>query len=201
LSLAASVFSQSREGIIITNTQGTIIEVNNAFTYITGYSHEEALGQNPRFLKSDRHEPEVYVEMWQALTSKGHWYGELWNRRKNGEEYAELINISAVKDSQSQAQNYIALFSDITSAKEHQQQMEHAAHFDALTGLPNRLLLSDRLEQAVAQTQRRNCTLAVVYLDLDGFKEVNDQWGHQVGDCLLQDVAQRMVRALRKTDT
>lgn len=201
LSLAASVFSQSREGIIITNTRGTIIEVNDAFTYITGYSHEEALGQNPRFLKSDRHEPEVYVEMWQALTSKGHWYGELWNRRKNGEEYAELINISAVKDSQSQAQNYIALFSDITSAKEHQQQMEHAAHFDALTGLPNRLLLSDRLEQAVAQTQRRNCTLAVVYLDLDGFKEVNDQWGHQVGDCLLQDVAQRMVRALRKTDT
>jgi diguanylate cyclase (GGDEF)-like protein/PAS domain S-box-containing protein len=201
LKLAASVFTHAREGITITDASGTIVEVNDTFTQITGYSREEALGQNPRILQSDRQTPEFYAAMWQDIASKGHWYGEVWNRRKNGEVYAEMLTISAVRDATGKTQNYVALFSDITSMKEHQSQLEHVAHYDALTGLPNRLLLSDRLQQAILQSHRRGQSLAVAYLDLDGFKAVNDTYGHGHGDELLVALTERMKAALCDGDT
>jgi diguanylate cyclase (GGDEF)-like protein/PAS domain S-box-containing protein len=201
LQLAASVFTHAREGIMITDAAGTIIEVNDTFTYISGYSREEAVGRNPQMLQSGRHGEEFYVRMWQSLLEKYHWYGEIWNRRKNGEVYAEMLTISAVRDSSGKTVNYVGLFTDITPMKEHQQQLEHIAHYDALTNLPNRVLLADRLQQAMNQSQRRNQSLAVVYLDLDGFKAVNDSHGHEVGDELLIAVAQQMKDALREGDT
>ncbi len=201
LQLAANVFTHAREGIMITDAAGIILEVNATFSLITGYDRDEVVGQNPRLLKSGRQAPEFYVAMWKALIDKGHWYGELWNRRKDGQEYAQLITISVVLDSAGRTQNYVALFSDITLMKEHEKQLETIAHYDALTDLPNRLLLTDRLHQALLQSQRRGLMLAVVYLDLDGFKQVNDQHGHNAGDALLIAVTQHMKEALREGDT
>lgn len=201
LRLAASVFIHAREGIIITNTNGIIIDVNEAFTRITGYSRKEAIGQNPRVLNSGRQDAAFYADMWRSLNEAGHWSGEIWNRRKSGEVYAELMTISVVSDERGDTRQYVALFADITAIKEYQRQLEHMAHFDALTHLPNRLLLADRLQQAMAQTQRRGTQLAVVYLDLDGFKTVNDQHGHDAGDQLLIALATAMKDILREGDT
>ena len=201
LVLAASVFSHAREGITITDAAGTIIDVNASFTRITGYTHEEALGQNPRMLSSGRHDKAFYTAMWRELTEQGYWSGEIWNRRKSGEVFAELITIGAVRDEQGSTVQYVALFSDITTIKQQQNALEHIAHFDALTNLPNRLLLSDRLQQALGQALRREQRLAVAYLDLDGFKQVNDLHGHDVGDQLLIALAQRMKASLREVDT
>jgi diguanylate cyclase (GGDEF)-like protein/PAS domain S-box-containing protein len=201
LHLAASVFTHAREGIMITSEDGRIIDVNEAFSRITGYSREEALGHNPRFLKSGRQERSFYVAMWQELQDKGHWQGELWNRRKNGEHYAEMKTISAVRDEQGVVRQYLSLFSDITAFKEHELQLQFNAHHDALTGLPNRTLLADRLKQAMSQTKRRGLRLAVLYLDLDGFKAVNDRHGHETGDQLLMALATRIRHALREGDT
>ena len=201
LQLAASVFTHAREGIMITDAKGTIVDVNETFTRITGFSREDALGHNPRMLNSGRQPPEYYAAMWRALLETGQWSGEVWNRRKDGEVYAEMQTVSAVRDADGHTQNYVALFSDITSMKEHQRQLEHIAHFDALTHLPNRVLLADRLQQAIHQSQRRRHSLAVVFLDLDGFKAVNDRYGHDVGDTLLIALAQRMKAALREGDT
>jgi diguanylate cyclase (GGDEF)-like protein/PAS domain S-box-containing protein len=201
LHLAASVFSHAREGIVITDPNGAIIDVNDTFTHITGFSREEVLGHNPRVLGSGRHSKEFYAAMWRDLLEKGHWSGEIWNRRKNGEVYAEMLTISAVRDPQGHTRQYVALFFDITSSKEHEAQLEHIAHYDALTGLPNRALLADRLHQAMAQAHRRAQPLAVAYLDLDGFKTVNDRHGHSAGDQLLVTMASRMKQALREGDT
>ena len=199
--LAASVFGHAREGIMITDAAGTIIDVNGAFTRITGYSRLEALGGNPRMLSSGRQDAAFYTALWRALNDQGHWSGEIWNRRKSGEVFAELLTISAVRNAQGQVQQYVALFSDISAIKTHQSQLEHIAHFDALTNLPNRVLLADRLQQAMAQAQRRGRQLAVAYLDLDGFKAINDRHGHDVGDQMLIILAQRMKEALREEDT
>ncbi|WP_317205670.1 EAL domain-containing protein [Janthinobacterium sp.] len=201
LQLAASVFTHAREGIMITDAAGTIVEVNDTFTHITGYSRDEALGQNPRMLKSGRQSAAFYADMWKDLLDKGHWYGEAWNRRKDGEVYAEMISVSAVRDAAGGTQNYVALFTDITHMKQYLQQLERIAHFDVLTGLPNRVLLADRLQQALAHSERHGQSLAVAYLDLDGFKAVNDRHGHDVGDELLISIAQRMKDALREGDT
>ncbi|MBU3898366.1 MAG: EAL domain-containing protein [Gammaproteobacteria bacterium] len=201
LQLAASVFTHAREGITITDAAGTIVEVNDTFSLITGYSREEVLGQNSRLLQSGRQGPDFYAAMWKDLAGKGHWYGEVWNRRKNGELYAEMLTVSAVRDGAGKTQNYVALFSDITSVKQHQSQLEHIAHYDTLTGLPNRLLLADRLHQAILQSQRHSRSLAVVFLDLDHFKAVNDAHGHNIGDELLVALALRMKAALRDEDT
>ena len=201
LQLAANVFTYAQEGITITDADGTIVDVNDTFTRITGYSREEAIGENPRILKSGRQDPEFYTAMWAELKAKGHWNGEIWNRRKNGEVYAEMLSISAVNDANGRTQHYVALFSDITSLKEHQSQLERIAHYDALTGLPNRIVLADRLRQATAQTRRRENLMALVYLDLDGFKLVNDSYGHETGDELLIILSQRLKEALREGDT
>ncbi|MFZ4623776.1 MAG: EAL domain-containing protein, partial [Rhodoferax sp.] len=201
LLLSASVFSHAREGIMITAADGTIIEVNAAFTHITGYRRDEVLGQNPRMLRSGRQDNDFYAALWHHLKEKGHWYGEIWNRRKNGEVYPEMQTISAVRDAEGAVLQYVALFSDITALKEHERQLEHIAHYDVLTTLPNRVLFADRLHQAMTQAQRRGCLLAVAYLDLDGFKAINDRHGHDAGDQLLIALSARMKESLREGDT
>jgi diguanylate cyclase (GGDEF)-like protein/PAS domain S-box-containing protein len=201
LALAAKVFSHAREGIMISDAKGHIIEVNDTFTSITGYSRAEAIGQNPRILQSGRQSPEFYINMWQAILKEGYWSGEIWNRRKNGVEYAEIKTISAVYDEHGITTHYVALGNDITPMKEHQNQLEHIAHYDILTNLPNRVLLADRLSQAMSQCSRHKQSLAVVFLDLDGFKAVNDAYGHDVGDELLVALSVRMKKALRECDT
>ncbi len=202
LQLAASVFSHAREGIMITDAAGVIVEVNATFTEITGYTREEAVGQlPPKLLQSGMQGREFYANRQKVLEETGHWSGEVWNRRKSGEVFAEMLTISAVHDAAGAVSNYVALFTDITPLKEHQRQLEHIAHFDALTSLPNRVLLADRLQQALTQSQRRGVSVAVVYLDLDGFKAVNDSHGHGFGDELLVALAYRMKGALRTGDT
>ncbi|MGZ5051505.1 MAG: EAL domain-containing protein [Methylobacter sp.] len=201
LQLAAKVFTHAREGIMITTADGTIVDVNDTFIAITGYQREETLGRNPRMFRSGRHSKDFYAGLWQDLINKGYWFGEIWNRRKNGEIYAFLLTISAVRDAEHNTQHYVALFSDITAIKEHEKQLEHIAHYDALTQLPNRVLLADRLRQAMAHAQRRGQRLAVVFLDLDGFKAINDNCGHEAGDHLLKSVATRMKQTLREGDT
>ena len=198
---AAMVFSHTSEGILISDAAANILDVNNAFSQITGYSRDEVLGKNPRMLSSGRQDAAFYASMWQDLHLHGHWRGEIWNRRKDGEVIAELLTISAVTDSQGKVQQYVALFSNITAAKLLQDRLENLAHFDALTQLPNRVLLADRLQQAMCQALRRGVQLAVVFIDLDGFKAVNDTHGHDVGDQLLMAVAQRMRLVLRDGDT
>lgn len=201
LQMSASVFTHAREGITITDPQGTIIEVNASFSRITGYTRDEVIGKNPRILSSGRQNKVFYDNLWQQLIDKGHWYGEVWNRRKNGEVYAEMLTISAVRDAQGKTDHYVALFSDITALKEHEHRLDHIAHYDALTNLPNRVLLADRLRQGMIQEQRRGKKLAVVFLDLDGFKAINDLHGHEAGDQLLITVSSRMKQTLREGDT
>jgi len=197
----ASVFDNASEGILITEPEGHIIDVNAAFTRITGYRREEVIGHTPAMLKSGRHGPEFYAAMWQSLTTEGRWSGEIWNRRKHGDLFIEVLNISAVRDENGRLLHYIGLFYDISETKRQQQQLEQIAHYDALTQLPNRVLLGDRLRQAIAQSQRRQTLIAVAYIDLDGFKAVNDDFGHEVGDHLLVQLAGRMKAALRDGDT
>ncbi|MEI6413320.1 MAG: diguanylate cyclase [Pseudomonadota bacterium] len=201
LRLAASVFSHSQNGILLTDAGNCIIDVNPAFTRITGYPREEVLGQNPRLMRSNRQDPAFYAGMWEALRIRGTWQGEIWNLRKSGEPYASQLSISAVTDEDGQLQHYVGIFSDVTETKVHVAEMERIAFFDPLTGVPNRRLLLDRLSQALAHTQRSERLLAVCYLDLDGFKPVNDQFGHDAGDQLLVEIAARLQSMLRAGDT
>jgi len=201
LTLAASVFTHAVEGIVITDAESIVIDVNSKFVDVTGYSYQEVVGQASYFFQTDRHPPEFYSTMWQVINTTGQWTGEILSRRKNGEKYIAGINISAVKDAVGKVSHYVALFSDITLQRDHQYQLEQMAHFDALTKLPNRTLLADRLNQAILQCQRHHNSLAVIFMDLDGFKEVNDSYGHAVGDELLIIVSGRMSDALREVDT
>ena len=202
LQLVASVFSHAREGIVITDAETTIIDVNEAFSEITGYAREEALGRTPRMLKAPQPaDANCYATMWNALSTNGYWQGEIWNRKKSGEVYAELLTISAVRDNNGKVINYVGIFADITQQKEHERRLEQLAHYDLLTELPNRALLGDRLQMSMAQARRSEKRLAVCLLDLDGFKQVNDRLGHAAGDALLIAFAQRMREQLRQTDT
>lgn len=201
LRIAANAFSHAREGIVITNVSGDIIDVNTAFTAITGYERSEVLGKNPRLLQSGRHPKDFYAQMWNQLSHDGCWRGEIWNRRKTGEIYPEILSISAVPESDGTPSNYVAVFSDITPIKRMEQQLQHMAYHDPLTQLPNRMLFSDRLASAIAGHHRSKKRLAVVYIDLDGFKPINDKYGHQAGDELLIALAGRMRKALRECDT
>ncbi|PWV65526.1 PAS domain S-box protein [Plasticicumulans acidivorans] len=201
LGLAASVFTHAQEGIMITDDDGVMLDVNATFTRITGYTRDEAVGRNANLLCSGRHGEDFYTAMWSALIAEGRWQGEIWNRRKNGDVYPQALNIAAVRDGGGDCRYYVALFADISEQKEHQRQLEHIAHFDILTGLPNRFLLADRLQQGIAHARRRNTCMALVYLDLDGFKAVNDSYGHEVGDRLLIAISQRLHETLRAADT
>lgn len=201
LKLAASVFSHAREEIFITDNNGTIIDVNDAFTRITGFSRHEAINRNPRFLQSGRQSPKFYEGMWEALLKNGYWSGEVWNKRKNGEINAVMKTISAVCDENGITTHYVSLGNDITAMKAHQEELEHIAQYDILTNLPNRSLLADRLSHAMLQCRRHKQSLAVVFIDLDGFKAVNDAYGHDVGDELLIALSIRMKEALREGDS
>ena len=201
LQLAASIFNQAREGIMVTDVDGDIVEVNEAFSAITGYARDEVLGRNPRILKSDRQGREFYAAMWRELVERGHWSGEIWNRHKDTSPIALLESIGALRDSRGDITHYVSLFSDVTPLKEREHQLEYLAHYDLLTSLPNRVLLADRLHQAMAQTLRRGTMLGVAFLDLDGFKIINDRHGHQVGDRFLAAVAARLRQAVREGDT
>lgn len=201
LRLAASVFTGAREGITITDLQGKILDVNDAFTRITGYTRDDVLGKNPRLLKSGLQSKEFYENMWNSIRQTGHWSGEIWNRSKNGDIFAETLAINTISNANGEPTQYMALFSDITEIKRHEQQLQHIAHYDALTGLPNRVLFTNRLRQAMAQALRNKQMLAVVYFDLDSFKAINDAHGHSVGDALLTAIAFRMRRVMREGDT
>ncbi|GLO60687.1 hypothetical protein MACH09_11950 [Vibrio sp. MACH09] len=201
LRLAASVFTHAREGIMITNSAGQIVEVNETFSQITGYSRDEVIGKNPRLLSSGKHNAQFYREMWGALLDERQWTGEIWNSKKSGEVYAVLATISAVSDAHDNTKNYVSLFIDITPMKQHQQQLEHIALYDPLTSLPNRVLLAERLSCSMEDSQQLGLSVAVAYLDLDGFKKINDCYGHDVGDELLIKLSQNMDRSLREGDT
>ena len=201
LILSSRVFTDTHEGITITDSNKLIVDVNPAFCEITGYSREDVIGKNPRILSSGKQEPEFYIDMWQKIDKHGHWQGEVWNRKKSGEIYAELLTISVLKDDKNNEVNYVGVFTDITSSKRQQEQLSRIAHYDLLTNLPNRVLLADRLSQAMLQCNRHQQSLAVVFLDLDGFKTVNDAHGHDRGDELLIALSVRMKEALREGDT
>ncbi len=201
LALAASVFENSLEGIVITDTKARILDVNSAFENITGYSREEAIGQTPRLLKSNRHDESFYQNMWARITQKGMWQGEIWNRRKNGEVYPEWRNITMVKDKHGKPAQYISIFTDITEKKLSEEKIYHLAHYDVLTGLPNRMMFKERLNHSLASAQRNNSLLAVLFLDLDRFKLINDTFGHPTGDLLLKSVSERIHSCLREEDT
>jgi diguanylate cyclase (GGDEF)-like protein/PAS domain S-box-containing protein len=201
LGLVASVFTYAREGIIITNPRGMIVDVNQAFSDITGYQREEVLGKNPSILKSEHQSPAFYAAMWAELLAAGHWHGEIWNRKKNGKLYAEQLTISAVRNEAGEIRHFVGISTDITLQKEHEQRLEKLAHFDPLTELPNRTLLNDRLYMSIALASRNKTKLALCMLDLDGFKAVNDHFGHAAGDRLLIEFSRRTQALLRDTDT
>ncbi len=201
LQLAAKVFSHAREGIVITDAAGLILDVNETFTSITGYSREEVLGHPPGMLKSGLHGPDFYDAMWRDLTEQGFWSGELWNKRKNREIYPQLLTISAVRDHNRTVQQYVGLFSDITKRKQLEEQVRQMAYSDYLTNLPNRRILDDRLAQAIAASHRTGLYGALMFLDLDNFKSLNDTHGHEVGDLLLLEVARRLKACVREMDT
>ena len=201
LKLAASVFSNANEAIAITDAQGKVIDVNHAFTRMTGFAKTDIKGNKISQIKSDKHNKYFYKDLWRSLFKTGQWQGEIWNKHKTGKLIACLVNISAVYDEQDKIQHFVSLMTDITLIKQHQKQLEYQASHDTLTKLPNRLLLHDRLQQAMRQVHRYNQQLAVIYLDLDSFKEVNDLYGHDAGDYLLIATSRRIQKILRESDT
>ncbi|MEX8495200.1 EAL domain-containing protein [Sphaerotilus sp.] len=198
---AAVVFENSYEGIIVADAQRRITRVNPAFTRITGYEETEVLGRDPGLLKSGRHDAAFFREFWSSLDKGSFWRGEIWNRRKNGELYAALQSVSTVRDEAGTAQHYISVFTDITRAKAHESELDHVAHYDVLTGLPNRRLLSDRLQQAILRADRHGWQSAVCVLDLDEFKQINDRHGREAGDRFLLGIAENVKAVLRGEDT
>ncbi len=200
LRVAATAF-EAREGMMITDPEGTIVRVNKAFTEITGYEADAVVGKNPRLLSSGHHNAEFYQQMWQAITEEGSWKGEIWNRRCGGEIYPEWLTITAVKDQYNNITHYVSTLTDISERKESEERINKLAFFDPLTQLPNRRLLQDRLEHAIATSQRQGTLGALLFIDLDDFKTLNDNRGHHVGDLLLIAVAERLRNAVRAQDT
>lgn len=198
---AAAVFTSTQEGVVITNPRAQIIAVNPAFCRITGYEEQELIGQNMRILQSGRQDINFYRALWSSIAEHGYWQGEIWNRRKSGEIYAELLTISSVRDESGQLTSYVGTFTDITKIKQSQSALEHFAHHDPLTDLPNRLLLVSRLDHAISQARRHRLKGAILLLDLDHFKNINDSFGHPAGDELLLAVTKRLQHRLRESDT
>ncbi|TKB50093.1 sensor domain-containing protein [Ferrimonas aestuarii] len=201
LNLAATVFANSAEGVLITDHRGTIIEVNEAFCSITGFSREEALSKNPRILNSGCHQPEFYQRMWQEMLETGQWKGEIWNRRKDGTLYPQTSTHSAVYGDDGRARYFVGIFSDISQQKQTEERLEHMAYHDPLTGLPNRAQMHTRLDDEIYRASRDNSELAVIFIDVDHFKLINDSRGHLVGDEVLCELASRLKSRVRKSDT
>ena len=201
LRLASEAIAATAEGILITDAERRIVSVNRAFTRITGYEPHEVIGATPEMLSSGRQDGGLHSEIWEQLAHSGHWQGEIWNRRKNGEAYAELMTISAVKSGDDSITHYVGVFNDISPLKEYEARLEYLAHHDALTGLPTRPLLRDRVEVAITHASREGTRLALLFVDLDRFKLINDSLGHEVGDQLLQAVSLRLKESLRESDT
>jgi len=201
LEQAATVFEHSKEGILVTDAYNKIVSVNRSFVEITGYRLEEVIGLDPRILSSGRQGDEFYYQMWKSIAATGSWQGEVWNRRKNGEVYPESLTIICVENPDGAVINYLAIFSDISERKLAEERIQQLAHYDVLTGLPNRVLFSDRLEQAMISAQRNQSKISLLFLDLDRFKQINDTLGHGIGDQLLQRVAQRLLDCVREQDT
>jgi diguanylate cyclase (GGDEF)-like protein/PAS domain S-box-containing protein len=199
--LASKVFENITEGIMVTDSKQVIQYVNPAFTAITGYREQDIIGATPRLLSSGRHDAEFYNNMWTIIRNNGRWQGEIWNKRKDGEVFLESITISAVKDIGEGSPIYIALFKDVTIQKELEARIKHQAYHDTVTGLPNRLLLNEHIEQTIKKASRNHNTVGILFLDLDRFKRVNDTFGHSVGDLLLKNVAQRLKSCLGSRDT
>jgi diguanylate cyclase (GGDEF)-like protein/PAS domain S-box-containing protein len=198
---SAMVFESTRDGVLITDLDGRIVQVNAAFCSISGYRAEEVLGKTPRLLKSGRQDRSFFAELWDGIRDQGHWQGEVWNRRRNGEIYPQWLSISTVRDDRGQPTHYVGVGTDISQLKRSEEQLQHLAHHDPLTGLPNRLLGQSRLEHALQRAQRHGSRLGVIFLDLDGFKHINDSLGHPIGDSVLTDIAQRLRQRLRSEDT
>ena len=201
LRLAAKVFDNTLEGIMVTDSDNRILSVNRAFTRITGYTEEEIIGQTPDCLTSERHDAQFHQEIWHEITENGGWQGEIWHRNKAGEEHPEWLSISAVYDPSGHVVNYVSVFSDISQIKHSEAMLEHLAHHDPLTSLPNRTLFQSRLSHAINISQRHNTGLGLLFMDLDNFKNINDSLGHPTGDELLQSIALRLSTHLRTVDT
>lgn len=201
LKQAASIFENTIEGVIVADAQANIVSVNPAFCRITGFREDEVLGRNPRILGSGRQDRVFYERMWKTLLDTGYWQGEIWNRRKSGEAYAEWLTINVIKDAAGNPLNYIAVFADITSAKRVHDEFEFLAHHDPLTQLPNRLLFNARLTHSLSRSIRARMPLAVLMVDLDGFKLINDQFGHAAGDRVLEVIGMRLADGIRGEDT
>ncbi len=201
LVLYGKVLESTSEGMVVTDTYGTILEVNDAMCKQSGYSREEMIGQNPRILKSARHGPEFYQQMWSALLSIGYWSGEIWNRKPGGEIYPKWMTINAIVSPTGKPTHYVGLSIDISAIKSAEERLHHMAYYDQLTGLPNRAMFNDRLRRTVIRTQRKHLLSALLFLDLDRFKNINDTLGHKVGDSLLVRVAERIKVRMRETDT
>ncbi len=199
--LSSMVFKSSGEGIIITDVEGEILAVNPAFSRITGYTAAEAVGKNPRILNSGVQTPEFYAGFWRALREDGVWQGEIYNRRKSGEIYPEWLHVTTVRDNDGQVLSYIAVLSDLSRLLAAEKQLSFLAHYDALTGLPNRHLFGDRLDRAIAQSRRAGQGFCLVFIDLDDFKPINDTHGHVFGDSVLKEVATRLLAGVRESDT
>jgi diguanylate cyclase (GGDEF)-like protein/PAS domain S-box-containing protein len=199
--LSRQVFDNTAEGILITDAYFNVLEVNQAYLNITGYSREEIIGEKPVVMNTGLHNQQYYDELWRTLREEGKWVGEIWSRRKNGESYPEWLSISAVTDSKKMVQNYVAVFTDITQRKQSEERLQFLATHDALTHLPNRMLLQERLEQGLLRARRNHGKLAVLFIDLDRFKVINDTLGHHAGDMLLQEAAHRLKECLRVSDT
>lgn len=201
LRMNATVFDTTTEGIMVTDGSNRIKTVNPAFTRITGYQPEEVIGRNPRVLSSGRHDQAFYASLWETLQRTGYWNGEVWNRRKDGSVYPEWLSVALIRDEQGGVKEHVAVFSDISQRKSDEEQIRRQANYDALTGLPNRSLLFDRIENALKAAKRKGWQVALLFVDLDRFKGVNDSMGHVVGDELLQHVARRLTRNVRESDT
>ncbi len=201
LELASLVYQTTSEAMTVTDATGTILAVNPAFTETTGYEHHEVIGKNPRILRSGHHNKSFYDAMWHELNTTGQWQGEIWNRRKNGEVYPEWLKINSTYNSDGTIYRRVALFSDITKKKQLEELLWRQANIDLLTGLPNRRMLLERLQQEIKTADRNQSIMALLFLDLDAFKDINDTMGHDAGDALLKEVAQRLTNCVRKTDT
>ncbi len=201
LKVAALAYSNSSEAMMVTEPDGTIVGVNPAFTHLTGYTREEALGRKPKILKSGHQDGEFYRSMWRQLETTGKWEGEIWNRRKNGEIFAEWLSINPIRGQDGSIHLRVAQFRDITKKKQIEEAIWRQANYDTLTELPNRHLFLDRLEQEIAKSDRTFLPLALIFIDLDRFKEVNDTFGHKMGDLLLKEAARRISRRVRSADT